>query len=61
MADFKELDSDIDDIASGVTFLATEIKALKDQVAAGSPVSQEQLDALDAKAEAIKTAIESAK
>jgi len=33
--------------------LKTEIQALKDQIAAGTPVTQEQLDSLDAKAASV--------
>ena len=40
----------LDAIAADEQVLKDEIKALKDQVAAGTPVSQEQLDSLDGKA-----------
>jgi uncharacterized protein YoxC len=61
MADFNELSNDLDAIAAGVGQLSQEIKDLKAQVAAGSPVSQEQLDGLASKAVAIRSAIDNAK
>jgi hypothetical protein len=40
----------LDAIVADEQVLKDEIKALKDQLAAGTPVTQEQLDSLDAKA-----------
>lgn len=43
----------LDAIANDTGSLKGQIQALKDQLAAGTPVSQEQLDELDEKAAAI--------
>ena len=40
----------LDAIVADEQVLKDEIQALKDQLAAGTPVTQEQLDSLDAKA-----------
>lgn len=53
MAKVEELFAMLDTIADGVNALEADIKELKAQVAAGQPVSQEQLDALFAKAQSI--------
>lgn len=58
MASLKDLQDDLQDIADAVVVLADEIKALKE--AGAGLVSQEQLDALDAKAELIKAALAAA-
>lgn len=50
----QDLQNDLDAIGTAVGVLADEIKALKD--AGVSLVTQEQLDALDAKAKAIVAA-----
>lgn len=39
-------------LSDEVDIIVTEIQALKDQIAAGSPVTAEQLDALTAKLKA---------
>ena len=57
MATLKELNDLIDGVAVGVDGLEAAIKDLKAQVAAGSPVSQADLDALVAKVQAIGTDI----
>lgn len=59
MATLQDLQDDLNDISKGIAELADEIKALKE--AGVSVISQEQLDALDAKAENIKSALEAAK
>lgn len=43
----------LDAITADQEALKAEIQALKDQIVAGTPVSQEQLDALDAQAAAV--------
>jgi hypothetical protein len=43
----------LDAIVVDVQATKTEIQALKDQIAAGTPVSQAQLDALDAQADGV--------
>lgn len=53
-----DLENDLQAVADGVAVLAQEIADLKN---ATSPVTQEQLDALDAKAQAIVAAINAAK
>jgi len=60
MANVKELSDELDAIKTAVDAVKAtvdaqivEIAALKDQIAAGTPVTQEQLDALDAKADSI--------
>lgn len=57
MADEATLQADLDAIKSLVTTkidaLNATIATLKDQIAAGSPVSQAQLDSLDAEAKDI--------
>jgi len=60
MATQKELSDELDEIKTAVDDVKAtsqaqiaEIAALKAQIAAGTPVSQEQLDALDAKADSI--------
>lgn len=58
MATVQDLQNDLQAIADGVAGLAADIAALK---AAGSLVSQSQLDELDAKAQAINAAIVAAK
>jgi uncharacterized protein involved in exopolysaccharide biosynthesis len=60
MADFGQLDSELDQIAQGVAELAKEIADLKAQVAS-QPVTQAQLDALDVKAHTVLASIGSAK
>lgn len=59
-----DLQTDLDDIKASVTNIATlqaaqakTIADLQAQVAAGTPVTQDQLDALVAEADAIKTAL----
>ncbi len=58
MASEQNLSDDLDVIAAKVIEIADEIKALKNQL---GPVTQEQLDALDAKAQAIAAALDAAK
>lgn len=58
MADVKSFEADIDAVAAGVAELAAEIASLK---ASGGVVSQEQLDALDAKVKDILAAVQAAK
>lgn len=60
MADVQELSNELDTIKTKVDAVLVTgqeqvalIQALKDQIAAGTPVTQEQLDALDAKADSI--------
>ena len=53
MSTLKELNDLLDGVATGVDGLETAIKDLKAQVAAGSPVSQADLDALVTKVQAI--------
>lgn len=57
MATEQDLQNDLDAIRDGVTTALTALNAtiadLKAQIAAGSPVTQEQLDALDAEAKTI--------
>ena len=53
MATLVEVNAKLDQIATGVDGLETAIAELKAQVAAGHVVSQEELDALGAKAAAI--------
>jgi predicted nucleic acid-binding Zn-ribbon protein len=43
----------LDAIAADAQAQKVEIQALKDQIAAGTPVTQEQLDSLDAKADSV--------
>lgn len=43
----------LDNIAADVQAQKDEIQALKDQIAQGNPVTQEQLDSLDSKASSI--------
>lgn len=63
MSTSQDLKDSLDNIQSGVSAVAAKlasqtqaIKDLKDQLAAGSPVSQEQLDALEAEAQSIEDA-----
>ena len=60
MASFQEVSDELDAIKTAVDAVKelgkqqiAEIQALKDQLAAGSPVTQEQLDSLDTKADSI--------
>lgn len=53
MANFTEFDAKLDAVAAGVDGLEAAIAALKAEVAAGHVVSQEELDSLFAKAQAI--------
>ena len=48
----------LDAIQADEEAMKTEIQALKDQLAAGTPVTQEQLDSLATKADAIVTRLE---
>jgi len=48
-------DGVFENLAGDLTGLKAEIQALKDQIAAGTPVSQEQLDSLVTKADGIAT------
>lgn len=64
MATEQDLKDSLDNITTGVAAVAAKladqtqaIKDLKDQLAAGTPVSQEQLDALEAEAQAIEDAL----
>ncbi len=64
MATFKETKEDLDDIKTAVAALPAkfddlkaQIAALKAQIEAGTPVSQADLDALDAEAEEIKASL----
>lgn len=43
------LNAKVDGIVTHLTQIAADIQVLKDQIGAGSPVTQEQLDALGAK------------
>jgi hypothetical protein len=42
----ESVDVKLDDVRGNVTSLKAEVQALKDQLAAGSPITQEQLDAV---------------
>lgn len=60
MAKFQEVSDELDAIKTAVDAVkvtadlqVAEIADLKAQLAAGTPVSQEQLDSLDAKADSI--------
>lgn len=53
MATVAELNSTLDAVAAGVDSLESSIADLKAQVAAGGAVTQADLDALTAKAQAI--------
>ncbi len=64
VATYKETKDDLDDIKNAVAALPAkfddlkaQIQALKDQIAAGTPVSQADLDVLDAEAEEIKASL----
>ena len=64
MSTVDDLKQSLDNIQSGVGSVAEKlaaqtqaIKDLKDQLAQGTPVSQEQLDALEAEAQAIEDAL----
>lgn len=61
MATLQDVQTDLQAITDGVATLATEIADLKAKVAAGSPVTQADLDALDVKAKAIVDAETAAK
>ena len=58
MADIANIGRDLDQIKEAITAkldkLSAEIQALKDQLANSIPVTQADLDALDAKTEDIK-------
>lgn len=67
MAGEQDLQNDLDAIKAGVTTVvdklttqAATIKSLSDQIATGTPVSQEQLDALHTEASEIAAALASA-
>ena len=60
MSTVQELQADLDTIKSGVAEVLVKVQAQADQIAAltagqaaGSPVTQQQLDDLDAEAKAI--------
>lgn len=53
MATLADLQGHLNDISTGVDVLKQQIADLKAQVAAGSPVTQADLDALDATAQGI--------
>lgn len=64
MSNVEDLKQSLDNVQAGVSLVAEKlasqtkaIKDLKDQLAAGSPVSQAQLDALEASAQAIEDAL----
>lgn len=64
MANVEDLKQSLDNVQAGVSLVAEKlaaqtqaIKDLKDALAAGSPVSQAQLDALEASAQAIEDAL----
>jgi len=64
MATVNELSSELTAIKTAVDEVKridleqiAEIQALKDQIAAGTPVTQEQLDSLDAQADSILAAL----
>ena len=57
MATLAEVNAALDAVASGVDGLEAHIKDLKAQVAAGSAVTQADLDALAAKAAAVSADI----
>jgi len=56
-AALEALDLRLDDVRSNVAALKTEIQALKDQLAAGSPVTPEQLEAIVAGLGEIESAV----
>jgi hypothetical protein len=53
MSTLEELQTELAAISADYDAMLTAIQALKDQLAAGSPVTQEQLDALVAQAQSI--------
>lgn len=53
----ESLDLKLDDVRGFVVGLKAEIQALKDQLAAGSPITQEQLDAVVLGLGEIETAV----
>lgn len=61
MAKFQDFQADLDklktDISAKLDALAKTIADLKAQIAAGSPVTQEQLDAVDAEVQAIDASL----
>lgn len=65
MASNADLKADLDDIKAGVAAVSTQLTAqaqsiadLKAQLAAGSPITQADLDALDAEAKEIRGALD---
>ncbi len=61
MAKVEDLQADLDklkaDVSARLDALAATIADLKQQIAAGTPVTQEQLDALDAEVKAIDDSV----
>lgn len=53
MATLDDVQTHLQAVADGVQNLKNQIQTLRDQLASGSPVTQEQLDALDAKLQEI--------
>jgi hypothetical protein len=54
-----DLEGVVMSIAAGLDPIAAQIQTLKDQVAAGGVVSQEQLDALDGQVQGIRSSADS--
>lgn len=56
MSTLADVQTHLNQVADGVTNLRGQIQTLKDQLASGQVVTQEQLDALDTSVQAIVTA-----
>lgn len=59
-ADVAAISSMMDGVAADTAQLVTDTNALRDQVAAGTPVDTTQLDALAARAQGVQSALDSA-
>ena len=54
MASFQEVSDSLDEVKAGLDSIALLVTSLQEQVAAGAPVTQAQLDELGLKVVAIK-------